>query len=341
LRDVPIILLGFGNVGQAFVKLLADNDGYAREGVRLGLHSVFDRRGGVAAAGHEISALIDAKRRKGSVSALDGGETIELRTAIGDADGGILVDSSITDAETGEPGFTPARVALEHGLSVVFASKGPLVARYQELSELAAEHDARLGASAAVGIPLPSLEVGTLGVRGTKLHRFRGVFNDTTNQILRDLEKGISLEESIERARIDGTIEEDPRLDLDGWDAAYKLLILARAMWEPGLGLDAVETTGVGAIGKKELDEARSRRKRIRLIATGERDPGGDIRLRTEPEALDVEDPLYALGPGEKGCVFETDVMGTITVKSSRGGPLATAACVVKDVLNICSPPHL
>ena len=146
MKDVPIILLGFGNVGQSLVKLLADNDGYAREGVRLTLHSVFDRKGGIVATGHEMSALVDAKRRKGSVSLLDGGQRIELAnlsSALGDALGGILVDSSITNAETGEPGFTAARSALERGLSVVFASKGPLVARYRELSELHPERFVR------------------------------------------------------------------------------------------------------------------------------------------------------------------------------------------------------
>lgn len=341
MQPIDIILLGFGNVGQAFVKLLEDNDGYAREGVRLALHSVFDRKGGVLAPREGVTALLDAKRRSGSVTSTEGAARVELDEALGKLSRGLLVDTSITDAETGEPGFTPARTALERGISVVFASKGPLVARYQELSEIARERGARLGASAAVGIPLPSLEVGTLGVRGASLSRFRGVFNDTTNQILRDLEAGITLEESVERARIEGTIEEDPRLDLDGWDAAYKLLILARAIWDRTLPLQAVETTGVAAIGKKELDEARSRRRRIRLIATGERDAGGKIRLRTEPEALETSDPLYTLGPGEKGCVFETEAMGTITVKSSKGGPVATAACVVKDVLNIAAPPTL
>jgi homoserine dehydrogenase len=102
-----------------------------------------------------------------------------------------------------------------------------------------------------------------------------------------------------------------------------------------------VATTGVGAIEKKQLDEARSRRRRIRLVATGERGLEGAIHLKTEPESLGVEDPLYALGPGEKACVFETDVMGTISVKSSKGGPLATAACLIKDILNIAAPTAL
>lgn len=341
MKPIDIVLLGFGNVGQALLTLLADNDAYAREGVQLRLHSVFDRKGGVLALGHEMSAILEAKRAGGTVTSLEGARRLEWADAVTGISHGILVDTSITDAKTGEPGFTPAREALERGISVVFASKGPLVARYEELSKIARERGARLGASAAVGIPLPTLEVGCLGIRGANLRRFRGVFNDTTNQILRDLEAGIALKDSIERARLEGTIEADPRLDLDGWDAAYKLLIVARAIWDPTLSLESVATTGVAAIGKDELYEARSRRRRIRLIATGERAEDGTIRLKTEPEALAAEDPLYPLGPGEKGCVFETDVMGTISVRSSKGGPLATAACVVKDILNIAAPPAL
>ena len=343
VREVPVISLGFGNVGQAMARLIEENDGYRREGVRLVLHAVFDRRGGVRTEGRDLASLLEAKRRRGSVTALDGGKSIEpvgIAEAL-EADGAILVDTSITDAATGEPGFTAAKRALERGRPVVFASKGPLVARYRELLELATRSGARIGAAAAVGIPLPSLEVGLHGLRGAGLHRFRAVLNDTTNQILRDLESGISLDEAVERARIAGTIEEDPRLDLDGWDAAYKLLILARAIWDPGLDLDDVRTTGVSGVGKKELDEARLRRQRIRLIATGERGRDGKIRLETAPESLGEEDALYGLGPGEKGAVFETEDMGSVTLVTSQGGPVATAACVIKDILNIAAPPPL
>ena len=89
---------------------------------------------------------------------------------------------------------------------------------------------------------------------------------------------------------------------------------------------------------QKELDEARSRGRRIRLVATGERMAGGGIRLHTAPQPLDPDDPLYSLGPGEKAVVFETTTMGTITVRSTKGGPVPTAACVIKDVLNIGAP---
>jgi homoserine dehydrogenase len=274
------------------------------------------------------------------VAALSGARALSFGGALEEVGrDGILVDTTITDADTGGPGLGPARQALARGTSVVFASKGPLVAAFDELSSLARSNGARIGASAAVGIPLPSLEVGVLGLRGAGIARFRGVLNDTTNQILRDLESGISLQDSIARARLAGTIEEDPRLDLEGWDAAYKLLILARAIWRPTLALEDGETRGVSTIEKAELDSARSRRKRIRLVATAERTSGGEIRLRTEPEALDAEDPLYLLEPGEKALVFETATMGRITLRSSKGGPVATAACVIKDILNLGAPP--
>jgi homoserine dehydrogenase len=338
VNDVALILLGFGNVGQTLAELLRDHDGYASEGARITLRAVFDRGGGVAVEGREASELLHVKRSRGTVTALEGATKLDWTEAFDLAERSVLVDTSITNAETGEPGIGPAKRALENGVPVVFASKGPLVARYAEVVELAARRGARLGASAAVGIPLPSIEVGVLGVRGAGLSRFRGVFNDTANQILRDLESGISLESAVERARLEGTIEEDPRLDLDGWDAAYKLLILARAIWDPRLSLDDISTTGVSAIGRKELDEARSRRQRLRLIATGIRQPSGEVLLKVGPEALDIDDPLYPLGRGEKGVVFETETMGTITLRSTRGGPLATAAAIIKDVLNVVAP---
>lgn len=337
--EVPVVLLGFGGVGQCLARLLRDNDGYRREGVAVKLHAVFDRGGGVLVPPSELDALLDAKRRAKTVTELESGRPVELDEALEGAAGGVLVDTSITDARTGEPGLEPARRALGRGISVVFASKGPLVAAYGELAELARQSSARIGIGAAVGIPLPSPEVGVLGVRGAGMKRFRGALNDSANQILRDLESGISLDEAVERARLEGTIEEDPSLDLDGWDAAYKLLILARAIWDPALALGDVATSGVTGIEKRELDAARSRRQRIRLIATGERDASGDVRLRCEPETLTEKDPLFHLAPGEKGLVFETEAMGTITLKTSKGGPLATAATVAKDLLNIAAPP--
>ncbi|HXV65320.1 MAG TPA: hypothetical protein VEK15_31785 [Vicinamibacteria bacterium] len=340
MKTIPIVLLGFGNVAQSLLQLLEKNDRYEGEGVVVEVRAIFDRGGGIVVGSRKAGTLVDIKRREGSVTRVPGVDRLSVEEALDSAGAGsILVDTSVTDASTGEPGLTPARLALARGISVVFASKGPLVVAQSELVARAREKGVRLGASAAVGIPLPSIEVGVYGCRGARVHRFRGILNDTTNQILRDLEAGITLESSIERARIAGTIEEDPRLDLEGWDAAYKLLILARALWEPGLSLSDAHTSGVEIVDAERLEEARRQRQRLRLVASGERDGAGGVLLETSVQALDQDDPFYHLGPGHKAVVLETDVMGSLTVSSTRGGPLATAACVVKDVLNIASRP--
>jgi homoserine dehydrogenase len=339
--EVPVVLLGFGNVGRSVARLVDANEGYRREGVVVTIHSVFDRGGGVLVEAHGAAALFESKEREGTVAALDPGRAISVEEAMDSAGPrAVLVDTSVTDAATGGPGLAPARLALSRGNAVCFASKGPLVASYAELVGMAKDSGARIGASAAVGIPLPSLDVGLLGLRGASIARVRGILNDTANQILRDLESGHSLESAIETARRAGTIEEDPRLDLEGWDAAFKLLILARAIWEPTLVLDPEGVRGVESFEKKDLDEARAGGKRVRLVATGEVGEDGRASLRTEPSSLGPDDPFYELAPGEKGVVFETDTMGTISIKSSKGGPLATAACVLKDVLNAARPRH-
>ncbi len=339
MKDIPIVLLGFGKVGQALLRLLEEYDSYRAEGATLSLHSIFDRGGGIRGDGPESSALIAVKKEEKTVASVEGARPVAIEEALGEIRGrGVLVDASITNADTGGPGLLPARRALERGIPVVFASKGPLVADFEGLSTLARSNGARMGASAAVGIPLPSLEVGALGLRGAGVHRLRGILNDTTNQILRDLEAGLSLPDAVAKARLAGTIEEDPRIDLEGRDAAYKLLILARVLWSPALSLSDGEIRGVSAIGRDELEEARSKGRRIRLIATAERSGAGEVRLRTEPEALDASDPLYPMGPGEKALAFETATMGAITLRSSKGGPVATAACVIKDVLNVGAP---
>ena len=334
MTKTSLILLGFGNVGCSFAKLIEEHRGFAAEGIRLELDYIFDRKGGVNARGHTAEILMQTKVKHGTVSALDDGSLPSLLELLDADDDYILVDASSTNATTGEPGLTLAQQAVRSGHSVVFASKGPLVAGFQELIEQARINGARLGISAAVGIPLPTIEVGLRGLAGAGLDRFRGVFNDTANQVLRQIEAGNSLQRAVEKAKKLGIIEADPSLDLDGWDAAYKALILARSFWDPEIPLSDAIVRGVQSVTQDEIVAAAAAGTKIRLIATAERSRSR-IQLSVQPEVLVPKDPLYALDAGEKGVVFDTKLMGTLTLLANKGGPKTTAASVVKDVLNI------
>jgi homoserine dehydrogenase len=153
------------------------------------------------------------------------------------------------------------------------------------------------------------------------------------------MEDGISYEEALEGARQAGVLEADPRLDLEGWDTAFKVLILARAFWRSDAPFDPSLVTGITEISADDVARARAEGRKIRHLGSGRFDDSGNIQLRVEPVLLDPEDPLFPLGPGEKGAVFDTELMGRVVIRSGEAGLSATAAAVIKDVLNIAAHP--
>ena len=348
MNRVPIVLLGFGKVGQAFALLLTERGGFTEEGVQLELVGIFDRSGGVVGDGLQVLKIVAAKRAGGSLAAMhevSGGgrcetSVTEALAGLPEQPGAILVDASPTDPKTGEPGLSAVRRALERGHSAVLASKGPLVHAFGDLVELARRGKSRIGISAAVGTPLPSLETMHLGLRGARLRSFRGIFNETSNRILIKMEAGMSYDEAVEDARSAGILEPDPSLDIEGWDTAFKVLILARSYWDTEIPLDAVRIEGISEVTAERLPQLQEAGLKLRLIGSARlQHPDGEVEIRVAPEELGVGDSLYPLAAGEKGAEFESDLMGRFVIRSGKGGPKTTAAALVKDILNIAHHP--
>lgn len=287
-----------------------------------------------------MAAIVVAKRASGSVASAPGGRTgLPASEAIARYGDAILVDASPTNPQTGEPGLSLVRHALERGHSAVLASKGPLVVAFAELVALARNKGCRIGMSAAVGTPLPSLELVHLGLRGSVLRGFRGVFSATANRILAKMEEGASHQEAMADAERAGILEADPRLDLEGWDTAFKTLILARSFWRPDIPAESMEVQGITGITEADIARNRESGHRLRLIGTARQSSSGEVTIRVEAERLPPTDPFYALGPSEKGAEFESDRMGSLFIRSSQAGPEATAAALAKDILNIAAHP--
>ena len=250
LKQIPVVVLGFGKVGQAFASLLVDRDGFASQGVELRLVGIFDRGGGVIGNDLSIVDIVKIKKASGTVAAVPvyGRRGTQASDALLRYPEAVLVDASPTDPDSGEPGLSAVRHALEHGHSSVLASKGPLVAAFAEILELAQRKKCRIGISAAVGTPLPCLETVHLSLRGSTLHGFRGIFNTTANRILMNMESGMSYETAMEDVERAGILETDPRLDVEGWDTAFKVLILARSFWRPTIPMESARVEGITRI---------------------------------------------------------------------------------------------
>ena len=172
----------------------------------------------------------------------------------------LLLEASPTAVRTGEPGLAHIRAALGRGMHVVNANKGPLVVAYHDLMRLARARGVELRNAATVAAPTPALEVARYALHGAVVESIEAVPNATTNYILTLMEAGQALEDGIRAAQEAGIAETDPTLDVEGWDSAAKIIILANTVMGGDVRLDVVgETeTDVDACAVSVPDRLRS-----------------------------------------------------------------------------------
>jgi homoserine dehydrogenase len=242
----------------------------------------------------------------------------------------------LTNLKDGEPGLSTIREALTRGMDVVAANKGPLVLAYSELAALAQSKGVRLLHSATVTGGLPTLNLGRRDLGATVIEEFEGVVNGTTNYILSRMMEGQSYDDALRHAQEIGMAEADPTLDVDGWDAANKLVIIANAVLRRPTKLQDLTVEGIRGITKEDLRRAQEGGQVIKLLARAER-AGDDYRLSVRPTRLDRTHPLANVGAGMMGVIYHTDINGTIFATIQEHDPYPTAAAVLRDIVTLYS----
>jgi homoserine dehydrogenase len=339
--EVRLAISGFGNVGQGLAVLLGRHVGAYRRryGVQLTLTGVVDRLGGVAdTSGLDPQGLLEAKRARGTVAGYPGGEDgLKGRGFLERSRAHVFVEAASTNFVDAEPGWSYVRDALELGIDTVLASKGALALHWSELMNLARRLDRTVLFSATVGAPVPSLQIAERALIGAEILDIEGIVNGTTNQILTAMSRGLSYQEGVRQAQALGIAETDPTLDVDGWDAAAKILILANATLGSALSLDDVRREGIRGVTKAQLEDAAGRGEAIKLIARASRD-GSDVVASVKPESRPVNDVLGRLSGDDMGVAFNTVPLGQVasTVHpAGESGGISTAMTVLRDVLNL------
>jgi homoserine dehydrogenase len=222
------------------------------------------------------------------------------------------------------------RAALEAGAHVVTANKGPVVHGYGELNALARRNRRQFlfEATCLAGVPFFSLFRDTRP--GCRLVAFRGIVNVTANLILQEMECGRTFAEGVRRTQELRLAETDPSNDVDGWDAAAKIAIVATVLMGcPTLPQD-VARRGIHDVTPQELQSARQAGKRIRLVARAWQEQGR-VRTSVAPEALAAEDPLVAAGADALIGECSTDTSPPFTIGASGITPRSTAYDVFAD----------
>jgi homoserine dehydrogenase len=339
MRTVGISLLGFGNVGQAFARLLLEKNRSIQSEFGLDLKVVAIKTGRHGAAidskGIDLSRALDLIQAGEPLKALskttvpdEVGALLEASTA------SVMAENTPVSYADGQPALDHIRAALTRGIHVVTANKGPVVHAYKELSQLASASKCHFLFESTVmdGAPIFSLWRAALPV--AELTSFRGVLNSTTNLILSRMESGESFESAVAYAQSIGIAETDPSGDIDGWDAAIKVAALVTVLMGCELLPQRVEREGIGAILTEQVQAAIENGQRYKLVCEAHRE-GDGVSARVQPQLVNRTDPLFTVMGTSSAVTFHSDVLGALTITEADPGPHTTAYGLLADLLNI------
>lgn len=250
----------------------------------------------------------------------------------------IIIETTTLNAESGEPALSHIKLALTRHCHVVTANKGPLAFAAQQLQDLAQAVGRQLRYESTVmdGTPIFNLVKRTLPL--VTVNGFRGIVNSTTNFILTAMEQGQEYLTALKEAQQRGIAEADASLDVDGWDAAVKAVVLANCLMDAQLTPQMVVRTGISHLTATELQAANATGHKIRLVMEVSR-AQGQIVATVKPVALTANDLLYQVDAFSNALTLETDLMGTLTIFEQNPDLTQTAYGVLSDMISII--PHL
>ena len=343
MKIYTLAIIGFGNVGQGLAAILSEKHSLlkTRFGLDIRIVAVCDQRKGSLANpdGLDPQILLDAIAQDDTLNNLEApnkGWNAEQTLANSGAD--ILVELAYTDLKTGEPALSHVKQALNKGMHVSMTNKGPVALHYTELKTLAEAKGVQMGIEGTVMSGTPALGLGSEMLLAAGINKIQGILNGTTNYMLGEMEQGADYQTALAQAQTLGYAEADPSGDVEGFDAAAKVVILGNLLMGLSLGLDDIDRTGISQITSEDIAQAKAQNRHWKLIGTIEqsREPNGDSYLcSVKPEMIDKTHPLASITGASNAITYSTDLTGDITLVGPGAGRLETGYAVVEDILAI------
>ena len=326
-----IILCGFGVVGQSFAKLLESRseDLYARYGLKPRIVGVFDRNGSaIDPSGLDTNRLIGIKKKYNSVKYSDKKNSTSGIEIINDLEAEVLIETTESNYKDAEPGMTHIINAMKRGMHVISVNKGPLALAFPSLMEIATYNQVLFRFSGTVGGGTPILDFAKNSLRGERIVSFYGILNGTTNYILTNMANGMSFDDALDDAKRRGYVEADESLDLDGLDAAAKLVILANWIIGMKVTMPDIKRTGIRNIDSDDIKHAAEKNCAVKLIASCNKE------LIVAPREIATDDPLCVSGT-LNAISFTSEHSGTQTIIGRGAGGIETASSILRDLIDI------
>ena len=233
-----------------------------------------------------------------------------------------------------DPATALIESALRAGKTVVTANKAVIAASGPRLTALAAEHGARLYYEASVGAGLPIVALLRRSLLADRVASLDGVINGTTNVILTRMRSpGVSFASALADAQRRGFAEADPSLDVDGWDAVQKLVILAWLALDVSIAPDAVDRIGIRDVAGADVGALAQLGYRVRLLAHAERASTGAVHLGVRPTAVGAGHLLRDVDDADNAVIISSDLAATVMLRGLGAGGDSTASAVLSDVV--------
>ena len=314
---IRIALLGFGVVGSGTAEVLTENRALlaARAGEEIDIRYILDRR---EFPDHPL------------------GDRVVHDIAPILADPEIRVVAEMMGGA--HPAYEFTRAALEAGKSVVTSNKEVVATFGAELLEIARAHGVSYLFEASVGGGIPIIRPLRDDLASNRILSVSGILNGTTNFILTEMgESGVTFASALAEAQKRGYAEADPTADVEGLDAARKIVILAALSFGILLSPSEITVKGITRLTGEQTEVAESLGCTVKLIGHTER-IGDRVLALVEPHMVSEGNPLRHVNGVYNGILVDGNMLGRAFFYGAGAGKLPTASAVVADILNAVSP---
>ncbi|WP_444908404.1 homoserine dehydrogenase [Microbulbifer sp. SSSA008] len=314
-RAVRIGICGLGTVGSGTVNVLARN---GREiAARCGRALVIEQIGARRDNAHCDTSQINVTREIFDVA---NNPNVDILVEL---IGGTTVAKELV------------RTAIENGKHVVTANKALIAEHGNELFELAAKHNVTIAYEAAVAGGIPIIKSLREGLVGNQVQWLAGIINGTGNYILTEMrEKGRSFDKALAQAQALGYAEADPTFDVEGIDAAHKLVIMASLAFAMPLAFDKVYTEGISRICSEDIRYADELGYRIKHLGIARRTDKG-VELRVHPTLIPQRRLIANVNGVMNAVLVSGDAVGPTLYYGAGAGDEATASAVIADLVDV------
>lgn len=339
MKILKLLLMGFGNAGRAYAKLLLEKENeilneFEYKCVVTGI-TTMTKGNLINENGIDLKNAITQLEQNGKFDENSNEYTMKNNLQIiENLEYDVLIEMTTLNITDGEPAISHIKEALKRGKHVITANKGPIAFAYNELKLLAKKNNSIFLHETTVmdGTPIFNLVKSTLPM--CKVIEIEGILNSTTNFVLIEMEEGSTYENAIEEGKKRGFVEASPMMDIEGYDAAAKIAALANVLMDANIKPSDVDRHGIESITAEKIKNAKVKNRRIKLICKAFYEDN-KVKCKVKPIEISMNE-MYATADSTTSIIsIKTDLMGKISIVEHEPEINQTAFGIFSDMITL------